>query len=49
MMHFRSNAQAANMHQQKFDMGIRSMKRVLMDDELMVRSTVIERTHKWTI
>jgi len=49
MMHFRSNAQAANMHQQKFDMGIRSMKRVLMDDELMVRSTVIERTHRWTI
>ena len=30
MMHFRSNAQAANMHQQKFDMGIRSMKRVLL-------------------
>ena len=49
MMHFRSNAQAATMHQQKFDMGIRSMKRVLMDDELTVRSTVIERTHRWTI
>lgn len=49
MMHFRSNAQSANMHQQKFDMGIRSMKRVLMDDELYVRSTMIERTHRWTI
>ena len=43
MMHFRSNAQAANMHQQKFDMGIRSMKRVLLDDELYLRSTMIER------
>lgn len=49
MMHFRSNAQSANMHQQKFDLGIRNMKRVLLDDELYVRSTMLERTHKWTI
>lgn len=48
MMHFRSNAQAASMHQQKFDQGIRDMKRVLFDDELYLRSTVIERRHRWT-
>lgn len=48
MMYFRSNEQSANMHQQKFDSGIRSMKRVLLDDELSLRSTVIERT-RWTI
>ena len=43
MMMFRSNAQAAAMYQQKFDMGIRSMKRILFDDEIYLRSTVIER------
>lgn len=43
MMTFRSNDQSAAMHQQKFDAGIRTMKRVMFDDELRVRSTVIER------
>jgi len=43
MMHFRSNEQSANMHQQKFEQGIKSMKRVMFDDELRLRSTVIER------
>ena len=43
MMQFRSNAQSAGMHQQKFDFGIRSMKRILFDDEIYLRSTVIER------
>ena len=43
MMHFRSNEQSANMHQQKFEQGIKSMKRVLFDDELRIRSTVIGR------
>lgn len=43
MMHFRSNEQSANMHQAKFQQGIKSMRRVLFDDELGLRSTVIER------
>lgn len=43
MMQFRSNAQAAGMYQQKFEQGIKAMKRVLFDDELRLRSTVIER------
>ena len=49
MMHFRSNEQSANMHKQNFDSGIRSMKRVLLDDELYLRSTYIERTNRWTV
>ena len=49
MMHFRSNEQSANMHKQSFDLGIRSMKRVLLDDELYLRSTYIERTNRWTV
>jgi len=48
MMQFRSNAQSAAMHQEKFQQGIKAMKRVLFDDELRLRSTVIERT-KWII
>lgn len=43
MMQFRSNAQSAAMHQEKFQQGIKAMKRVLFDDELRLRSTVIER------
>lgn len=43
MMHFRSNEQSASMHEQKFEQGIKSMKRVLFDDELRLRSTVIGR------
>jgi len=48
MMAFRSNDQSSVMHQQKFDDGIKTMKRVLFDDELRLRSTVIERP-RWTI
>lgn len=43
MMQFRSNAQGASMYQEKFDSGIKTMKRVLFDDELRLRSTMIER------
>lgn len=43
MMHFRSNEQSAAIHQSKFDSGIRSMKRILFDDKLYLRSTMIER------
>jgi len=44
MMSFRSNDQSSAMHQQKFEQGIRHMKRILFDDELRIRSTVIERS-----
>ena len=43
MMRFRSNEQSASMHQNNFDDGIKSMRRVLMDDPLQVRSTVLSR------
>lgn len=43
MMSFRSNEQSAAMHQQKFEQGIRHMKRILFDDELRLRSIVVER------
>lgn len=42
MMRFRSNDQSAAMHQQTFREGINRMKRVLIDEPLRVRSTVIE-------
>lgn len=41
MMRFRSNEQSASIHQKNFEDGIKAMRRVLMDDELVVRSTVI--------
>jgi hypothetical protein len=43
MMRFRSNEQSAAMHQNNFDDGIKAMRRVLMDDPLQVRSTVVTR------
>tara|TARA_R110001632_G_scaffold27297_10_gene73326 strand:+ start:149 stop:835 length:687 start_codon:yes stop_codon:yes gene_type:complete len=43
MMTFRSNDQSAAMHDQKFEQGIRHMKRILFDDELRLRSIVVER------
>jgi hypothetical protein len=42
MMRFRSNEQSAAVHQSNFDAGIRTMRRVLMDQPMTVRSTVIE-------
>jgi len=42
-MRFRSNEQSAAIHQQNFQNGIKSMRRLLLDDNLYVRSTVIER------
>jgi hypothetical protein len=42
MMRFRSNEQSAAVHQNNFDAGIRTMRRVLMDQPMTVRSTVIE-------
>jgi len=43
MMRFRSNEQSASIHQQNFEKGIKSMRRILLDDNLYVRSTVIDR------
>jgi hypothetical protein len=42
MMRFRSNEQSAAMHQGAYEAGIRTMRRVLMDQPLTVRSTVIQ-------
>jgi hypothetical protein len=41
MMRFRSNDQSAAIHQQSFQDGIKRMRRVLLDDQQEVRSTVI--------
>ena len=43
MMRFRSNEQSAQIHQQKFKEGVKSMRRLLLDDPLSVRSTVITK------
>ena len=43
MMRFRSNEQSAAMHQSNFEDGIKQMRRVLVDEPLRVRSTVVER------
>jgi len=43
MMRFRSNEQSAAMHQNNFEDGIKLMRRVLVDEPLRVRSTVVDR------
>ena len=43
MMRFRSNEQSAQIHQQKFSEGIKTMRRLLLDDPLAVRSSMITR------
>lgn len=43
MMRFRSNEQSAAVHQNNFEDGIKAMRRVLLDDDLAIRSTVINR------
>jgi len=48
MMRFRSNDQSAAIHQQNFQEGIRSMRRILMDDPLDIRSTVIQRNKSFS-
>ena len=49
MMRFRSNEQSAAIHSNGFEDGIKAMRRVLLDDNLYVRSTVITRSSTWTI
>lgn len=41
MMRFRSNEQSAAIHQQNFEQGIKTMRRLLIDDELYLKSTVL--------
>lgn len=43
MLMYRSNEQGAAIYRDKFDMGIRSMRRLLMDDPLYVTSTALNR------
>ena len=43
MMRFRSNDQSAAVHQGNFESGIKSMRRILVDEPLRVRSTVVDR------
>lgn len=43
LMMFRSNEQAATIHKDKFDNGIRTMRRLLMDDSVSMVSTMILR------
>lgn len=43
MMRFRSNEQSAALHQQKFDDGIDTMRRLLLDEPRYVSSKVIAR------
>jgi hypothetical protein len=43
MMRFRSNEQSAAIHQNNFEDGIKTMRRLLLDDDLAIRSTVINR------
>jgi len=41
MMRFRSNEQSAAVHQQNFEANIRTMRRILLDEPVRIRSTVI--------
>lgn len=43
MMRFRSNEQSAAVHEKKFKDGIKSMRRLLVDEPMTLRSTVISR------
>jgi hypothetical protein len=43
IMRFRSNEQSAATHQRNFEEGIKAMRRILLDDNLYIRSTVINR------
>ena len=45
LMRFRSNDSQAQIHQSNFEKGIKAMRNLLLDDELYVRSTVVERSN----
>ncbi len=48
LMRFRSNDSQAQIHQANFEQGIKAMRRLLLDESLRVRSTVIERSNQPT-
>jgi hypothetical protein len=48
MMRFRSNEQSAQIHQQKYEEGMKVMRRLLLDDPINIRSTMINRTNRST-
>ena len=41
MLMFRSNEQGATMYKEKFDTGVRTMRRLLLDEPMYMRSTII--------
>lgn len=43
MMKFRSNEQSAQLHANKFEDGVKTMRRLLVDEPLSLKSTVIKR------
>ena len=43
MMLFRSNEQSASIHKDKFEQGVKTMRRLLMDEPLSVRSTMLTK------
>jgi hypothetical protein len=43
MMRFRSNEQSAAVHQQAFEDGIKTMRRLLLDEPISVTSTIVTR------
>jgi len=49
MMMFRSNEQSASLHSQKFEDGIKMMRRLVVDQAVNVTSTVIQRSAYTTI
>ena len=49
MMMFRSNEQSASLHSQKFEDGIKMMRRLVVDQPVNVSSTVIQRSSYNTI
>jgi hypothetical protein len=44
LMRFRSNEQSASVHENSFLNGIKTMRRILLDDKLSLVSTVINRS-----
>lgn len=45
MMLYRSNEQSAAIHRDRFEQGIKNMRRLLMDEPLSMRSTMIVQPH----
>ena len=48
MMLFRSNEQSASLHSEKFENGIKTMRRLIIDQPVNVVSTMIQRAPSYT-